>query len=129
MDWHTLAQNPQAVSSLFATPLELDKVLLSEISIHHDGPRLSLSLSTNQLPTRVPSRWQRQPYNRLSIRLDFYEIDDLSISGWGTNNLLSLSINPDSQNSCILINGLYSNVKLSTKCKFFRIAQVEPYLI
>ncbi len=125
--WHELAQNPQAISSIYKSVPPLKRTRLSVLNLLEDGPALRLHLHPPEFPETAPARWARQKFNRVMIELHFYGLKGLTISGWSTQNDVDLSIVPlDANRKQLRLQS--ANCRLETEFDFFTIARVEGYL-
>lgn len=124
--WHQLAQNPQAISSLYKTVPPLQRTRLSQLVLLDDGPALRLHLHPPEFPEVAPARWARQQFNRVMIELSFFGLKGLKLTGWATQNDVNLSIlSPEGGRKQLRLQA--ANSLLETEFDFFTIARVEGY--
>jgi hypothetical protein len=92
MSWYQHLRNPEAILSLYASPPDLEKVRLLEVIFYEDGPTVRLRLNMNSFPDNPPERWVRQGFNTAQVQMSFFGISALEMSGWSTNNIVTVRL-------------------------------------
>lgn len=125
--WHELAMNPEAVNQLYRVPPKLARVELTEVTLHRDGPRLSVQALLAELPDNPPRRWVRDGCNAAAIQLDFFAVSDVTLAGWSTSNVTDLEITAAPSGRIHLAARLPGGA-LSVTCEHFRIAHFSAHI-
>ena len=76
MTWLEIAQNPEAVSSLFDTPPSLQGVEVFAVNIDRDGPTVELKIAL-EYPKAPPARWQMQGANTVVMTFSLWPLRTL----------------------------------------------------
>lgn len=92
MKWYELAMNPRAISELYTDVPSLQKVHLQEVLFDENGPRVAFLIDLATFPDKVPSRWKRQKYTQVQLRLDFWIVKTVQITGWPKGNIVDIAI-------------------------------------
>lgn len=93
-NWLDVVVDATPVRSIFGddAPL-LEKVDLHEVTLHRDGPCLSLRFDLPTLPKELPVKWRTQGLNCIQLKLMLVGAGAVTLSGWGTQSVVSLDIN------------------------------------
>jgi hypothetical protein len=125
--WYELAENPKAITSLFSRPESFDIVSLFAVELDREGPTVRARFNLEQFPDRPPKKWGGHDYNRAQVRLDFFGIESLVVSGWSTTNVCHFDVNPAGRRLAIsFVSEAAANVRFTTLG--FRIAQIDAYV-
>ena len=96
--------NPQALAALYGSDAPLDGAEIVEVQLKRDEPRLSVKITTTQKPLSPPRRWPKD-YDVVYLNLSFIGVCDLSIGGWGHDNIVATFISTVADNvASITIN-------------------------
>lgn len=126
--WPDLTLNPEAITRLYPdAPPSLRGVHLSEVSLHRDGPRMSLHVLLADFPARPPARWARERCNAVALQLDLFDVADVDLAGWSTDNIadLDLARAPDGR---ISVRADAAPLRLRVTCHSLRVAHVTGYI-
>ena len=126
--WHEFCENPGAITSLYGEiPRDLAQLELAELSIHRDGPRLTLSFLGLPYPERPPSRWVAQGFNAAGLRLVAFPLTAFELSGWSTSNPVQVTVaGQESGSKSVEIVGPHG--RIAFRAGFLRIDAVTGYL-
>ncbi|MFI8348995.1 Imm50 family immunity protein [Streptomyces sp. NPDC085596] len=82
--WSAHLLNPQGLKAIYgATPPPLTAVRLRQLTLHEDGPALTLRLDL-PYPADPPRKWAAQGFNTVQIELAFTGLSALTLHGFGT---------------------------------------------
>jgi hypothetical protein len=127
-DWCSLALNPSAVTSIYDSAPSLSCINISEIRLLDRGPTIQLFLSLADLPSRVPLRWAKHPFNRVSISLQLIEVDSVKVQNWKTDNFGRMEIEKlDGKLHSSIVNG--SEKIFECVHSFLTINSFAPYQV
>ena len=91
MDWIDQVEKPdEFIRNLFPVAPSLERLRVLEVTLHEDGPSVSLRCNLNDFPKQPPAKWIKAEANRVQITLSCFGVRRLKIDGWGTNNLVSI---------------------------------------
>ena len=85
MPWYHQCENPQAVESIYSSAPALERWMLREVTLHEDGPRISLRADLPDFPDRPPQRWHPE-FTVAQVTVNLVGVRDLSFVGWSANN-------------------------------------------
>ena len=126
LSWLNLAENPQAVSSLFDTAPSLQNVEIFTFKIDRDGPTAELTIALNEYPASPPLRWRRQQANRVIMTLQLIALGEIDVKGWSTTNSAEIRITRINAETLELVaNG--ANLTVRATFGFLRIAGLSAY--
>jgi hypothetical protein len=98
---------------------------LSEITFHRDGPSITLSFHLSELPGQKPRQW-KDPFNRVLVVLQFFDLQQISLRQWGTLNQIKLHFEKVDDLNVISIEG--NECELDFKAKWIIFKSISPYL-
>jgi hypothetical protein len=126
--WYELAENPLAIINVYHSPPILEGLALSELTLHYNGPRLTIKAELNPFPDNPPIRWVRERYNKVQVQLDFWEISSINVSSWSTEMIINLQINRRADNLLVIeAKTDKGEICFQGICQSFRIAHLAPY--
>lgn len=127
--WHELAANPKAVDSIFSEPPGLQDVVLAMIKLGSDGPNMRMIVAMTSFPDKPPKRWSAygQDYNSITITIDLHFLKFLSISGWSSENTVSITVERISED-LISFMAKGDNCEIHAQCGSFWIQKIQPYV-
>jgi hypothetical protein len=77
-------------SGCSAVPIRCyDEVQLSGLTLHQDGPLLKLYVALPTFPDHPSIKWHKD-CNKVKLAISFWGIENLSISGWDTTNIVRM---------------------------------------
>lgn len=123
--WFKFATFNEKVKFMFNNELPLDMVEFENF-IFYARSSLRLVFNTHKVPQVYPDKWNKNEFNALTIKLDFYDIIMFSCNG----NTLGFECTPiiestkDETSLTIIKNGF--NLKI--KSKTMSIGEISPYL-
>nr|WP_319396110.1 Imm50 family immunity protein [uncultured Desulfobacter sp.] len=119
--------NSIAILNMYKNAPELKTVRIKEFNLSENGPTAIMKFDFNSLPDLPPKKWLREKYNAVHIELNFSGIENLTLKGWDTNNIASISIDKsfDSQKKVTIAN---DNFHISLLCIAISIDKISPYL-
>lgn len=126
MSWLTLAENPEAASSLFDPPPSLQDVEIFTFKIDRDGPTSEFPIALNEYPPSPPLKWRTQEANAVTMTLQLLALGDIEVKGWSTTNRAEIQITRiDAEQLGIVAKG--ANFTIRATFGFLRIAGFSPY--
>ena len=123
--WFKFATFNEKVKFMFNNEFPLDMVEFENF-IFYARSSLRLVFNTHKVPQVYPDKWNKNEFNALTIKLDFYDIITFSCNG----NTLGFECTPiiestkDETSLTIIKNGF--NLKI--KSKTMSIREISPYL-
>ena len=92
-DWLDVVVDARPIQAIYGerVPL-LISVVLHEVSLHRDGPRVIVRFDLPEFPVNPPRKWVAQQFNVAQLKLIFDGIHDISLQGWSTNPVVDISI-------------------------------------
>jgi hypothetical protein len=126
LSWLKLAENPEAVSSLFDPPPSLQNVEIFTFKIDRGGPTAELTIALNEYPSSPPLKWRTQQANRVTMTLQLLALGDIDFRGWSTSNRAEIQINKvNAEQLEFVAKG--ANLAIRATFGFLRIAGFSPY--
>lgn len=125
MSWIECLGNKSSIASLFSTPPALRDVRIHEITLHQDGPRVTVRIDLNELPDQVPSKWTTK-FNKVQVTLMFIEPHQFSLNGWTANNICDVDIDSQSDGVKLSIHG--EGFSVNGMFSFVEIANISSYI-
>ncbi|TWT29159.1 hypothetical protein KOR42_55530 [Thalassoglobus neptunius] len=92
MNWIEQTGHSFGIQAIFSELPELNSVLIHEVILHGDGPSISVRLDLNEFPTSPPQKWIDRKVNTVQITLMLLCVEDLSVRGWGIDNVGDITI-------------------------------------
>jgi Immunity protein 50 len=89
--WWELALNPRVVLAYYNSPPELRGVEVHSVRLLRDGPTLELVAELPCFPDRPSPRWPAGA-NMAQAGMQFFDLREVSLAGWGTSNTGDLRI-------------------------------------
>lgn len=127
MHWHQMAENPEAIVSLYESVPSLQSVELYRLLIEERGPTLELSFREIPFPDRPPVRWQRQGFNAVAISLALIEFEALRIDGWPGAQRLDITFDRNSA-GWVTFTARGGGCVIETACHWLRIASFRGHV-
>lgn len=119
MSWIDLLVDSSAIRAVFGEELPtLNKVDLHELSLHRDGPRVSLRFDLSVFPTSPPKKWAALGFNRVQLKLLAVGAHDLAVKGWGSECKCDITISPDNGKLILQAKGRSLEFSMSTDSLF-----------
>lgn len=125
MAWYDLAQNPEALRSLYPGSPELSSISLFAVELDREGPAVSLRFDLDRFPGVPPARWRGQPFNRAQATVQFFDVADCVITRWSRDNPCRLEIAAAGDRQRVRVAG--AGCDLAFTSGTFRIARVSGY--
>ena len=122
-DWPNAIQNRKAIDSLYDEAPLLDGIGLHMLSL---SDRCEITLTTRALPVRIPARW-RDPFNKVHIELQLVGIENLTLSGWPWERIVSVRIAPSAVGVEIVAEG--PSIAFRAECQFVWIGRIVPVMV
>jgi hypothetical protein len=127
MNWNELSMNPEAVSRLYHVPPPLRSVEVVQVVLHRDGPLASMYVTLTQFPDKPPPKWIRDGFNAITIQFDLFDVRELQIVGWSTDNVVDIDITPQSETRVSFV-ACSKDVLLKLSCCSFRVAHMTGHV-
>ncbi|MFJ4346143.1 Imm50 family immunity protein [Pseudomonas sp. NPDC089401] len=83
--------NSQALTNLYGGLPSFEGAELIEIKFNRDGPAVEVRLIISEKPAKQPAKWPKN-YDVVYISLSYGAVKDLSVSHWGTKNIIKKAI-------------------------------------
>jgi hypothetical protein len=92
MNWTDFAGS-ELLKRVFTQPVPIEKVDLFAIRIDRNGPTISIEFDlVNQIPDAPVQKWVSSKFNRCRLGINCGGVEDLTISGWETKNIVDVDI-------------------------------------
>ncbi|MDS0794830.1 immunity 50 family protein [Burkholderia pseudomultivorans] len=115
--------NPQALTALYGSDVPLDGAEIVEVRLGRDEPRLSVRIMTARKPLSPPSRWPTD-YDVVYLNLSFIGASDLSLEGWGRDNVIATFSSTVTDNGMSITIHCREGVSIALKCDWVRVEGV-----
>jgi hypothetical protein len=126
MTWLELAENPEAVKSLFETVPSLIDVEIVRIVVERDGPTVEIHAALDEAPTKPSRRSHESGANAVTLKLQLLGVTGFSLEGWATENRAAIDIRlGDSNRIDLTVSGI--STRLNCTSKWLRIIGLTPY--
>jgi hypothetical protein len=94
--WLDSLLDARPVRAVFGSAVpSLSPVVLHEVRLHRDGPRVLLRFDLPDFPAEPPRKWLAQQANVVQLELSLIGIVTFLLSGWSTDTAVDLSISTD----------------------------------
>jgi hypothetical protein len=91
MKWYEFADNPRAITALYAEVPELEQVHLLEVAM--DNRRMmTVTVALPDFPDQPPPNWRWRNYTAIHLCLQFEQVRDFHLEGWASHQQADLSI-------------------------------------
>jgi len=124
--WLEIAENPEAVSSLFDTPPCLQGVEVFAVNIDRDGPTVELKIALSEYPKAPPARWRMIEANAVVMTLQLMAVAQIEIQGWSTTNRADIEIARSGEGHLQVVAAGVS-FKMMARFGFLRIVGLSAY--
>jgi len=101
--WHKHLGNNYFISQLYDEVPELINTRILNIEIEDEGERLTVLFMMPKYADNPPKKWRLSPYNRVIVKLGFYDIEELSLT-YNSKEFLSGDIKIESKNNRVDVN-------------------------
>ncbi|TQC41911.1 hypothetical protein EEB14_51975 [Rhodococcus sp. WS4] len=93
MTWVDFLHDSQAIRSIYGADLpSLSDIDLHEVRLERRGASVFLRFDLDEYPASPPKKWIAQRANTVQLELQFSDVGDLTLSGWGTDLPVTLEI-------------------------------------
>lgn len=119
--------NPQAFIGVFEKIPDFKKSEILDIQLKRDGSKMIISLMTMEKVQNKPKKWGK--WDVVYVDISFLGLKNLSINGFGTNNIIEL-FDVKANDNKVFLNIQCSN-KMSIVCEFdwMRVNSITPGLL
>lgn len=126
MNWYQLAENPQALDSLYTTVPELENVELFSIYLHRDAARFQINFNLPIFPDKPSARWHKD-FNTVQAQLAFSSITDFRAQGWFTRMKVNIEIKRRDGLLEVVIFNAELDLRYAFSSEFLRIEHISAY--
>jgi hypothetical protein len=123
-NWLSICLNPQALSSLYGSSPSLDVIEIVTVQLSRDGSDMEVRCLTAQLPEKLPKKWDAKTVKKAAISFEFLDVKLISLEGWGTNPIGSLTIHK-LEDGLLNVTFTSSQCTFRVSCQFVRIKSVQ----
>lgn len=96
MSWLDAITDARSVQAIFKDKVPtLDRLILHEVRLHRDGPKLTLEFDLPEYPSTPPAKWVAQNSNTVRIQLMLEGIESISIRNISTESIIDLNLSLD----------------------------------
>jgi len=103
----------------------LAPVVLHEICLHRDGPRVLLRFDLPDFPAEPPKKWLAQQANVVQVTLTLVGIRSISLSGWSNESVVDLSMLQE--DGSVWVTGSGDQVRLDIQAEAATITALSAY--
>ena len=94
--WIDYLLDSKPISMIFGQCVPtLKSIVVHEINLHHDGPRILLRFDLAGFPERPPKKWVESGFNRVQLRLLMLGVRELKLIGLQSTIQVDLEIFKD----------------------------------
>jgi hypothetical protein len=104
--WFDVLDDARGIRAIYgddAPPLEA--VVLHEITLHRDGPRVVLRFDLPAFPSRPPEKWVSQGCNVVQVQLLLSGVESVSIQGLSTHSVVDIAVAGDGRKVRVTTSG------------------------
>jgi Immunity protein 50 len=128
MAWLDCVDRAEMIREIFdRVEPRLDEIRLHEVTLHHDGPSVSLRFDLSEFPVVPPTKWVEAGYDTVQLRLALDDVSEIAIEGWSNDNRGKMDIQRHSPTS-LSVEFQSRRSKLRVVCHFARIDRISAYL-
>ena len=125
-DWAALLMDARPIAALFGrSSPPLTAVVLHEVTLHRDGPRVVLRFDLADFPADPPPKWTLAGFNQLQLRLVAAGVQSLELSGWSSDLTVNLDVTREGNLVRVRANG--PAFKLVFDAGFLAVDSITPY--
>ena len=124
--WTEILDNPEAIRNVFDALPSLENVEIVSITMGRDGPTMILAIALNEPPSRPSPKWKRMGVNAVSLKLQFFAVENFILEGWATDTTASLRVD-GRKGEKIILSAIGPNIKLSCSCRFLSVQGITAY--
>ena len=96
--WLDLLEDDRGLSAIYGDEVpSLTCVALHEISLHRDGPRVTLRFDLPEYPVHPPEKWLVNEFNVVQVQLMLIGVEDVSLQGLTRDPRVDLTLERDGQ--------------------------------
>lgn len=93
MNWIEVLDDARNVEAIYGDKVpSLRRVVLHEIRVHRDGPRVTLVIDLPDFPDRPPRKWAMQGFNTVQIALVMDGVVDLTMDGLSVDSVIDIDL-------------------------------------
>ncbi|MBY0503852.1 MAG: immunity 50 family protein [Bryobacteraceae bacterium] len=123
--WSSVIENPRAIE-MFQQEPSLENITLSTLLLEHEGPTVTMVVQLRDYPASPPAKWRLQDNNAVTMDLQALGVEQITLSGWSTENQVSILIERAAGGQLRLrARGTTTDVEIL--CGWLRIIAVTPY--
>jgi len=78
--WHKHLDNNYFISKLYDEVPEIINTEILHIQVNHEGDKLTILFMMPKYADNPPEKWNSLSYNSAIVELDFYEVEELSLT-------------------------------------------------
>src|SRR5690625_439171 len=78
--WHKHLDNNYIISKLYDEVPEIINTEILHIQVNHEGDKLTILFMMPKYADNPPEKWNSLSYNSAIVELDFYEVEELSLT-------------------------------------------------
>jgi immunity protein 50 of polymorphic toxin system len=93
MSWLDVVSNGRGVVAVFGGEApELRSIVVHSVTVHRDGPTVTLVFDLPDYPSAPPAKWAAQGFTTVQLVLSCVGAEEIRLTGWGTDVVGDLSI-------------------------------------
>ncbi|MCF6525064.1 Imm50 family immunity protein [Streptomyces sp. JJ36] len=128
MSWTTILSDAGGIDHVYGGyPPELAQVRLHEVTVHRDGPRVTLRLDLPLYPQSPPKKWLTQGFNTVQINLMLVGVRGISLLGFSANPLVDVEIR-ETGSGCVEVKIDAPELKFSATGMSLLVSNVSAYM-
>lgn len=110
--WHKVLERNQFISSLYQEVPKLINVRIVAIKITDEGRRVSINFNMPKFADNAPSKWHNSGYNTVFIELDFFDVEEFSVSYCKENLRGTINIEKNEEDKLNVVISGFVNMNL-----------------
>lgn len=110
--WHKVLERNQFISSLYQEVPKLINVRIVAIKITDEGRRVSINFNMPKFADNAPSKWHNSGYNTVFIELDFFDVEEFSVSYCKENLRGTINIEKNEEDKFNVVISGFVNMNL-----------------
>lgn len=124
-NWTDSLENPDALLAIYGNSVPtLRGVVLHEMTVNRDGPRLMLRFDVNTFPETPPKKWVVSGFNRVQIKLLAVGVQKFSAEGFDADGAIDLTI--ASENG-VRVDGRSKTMSFSINALILHVDRISAY--
>lgn len=128
MSWIDMLDDPRNVKAIYGDVVpSLSRVVLHEIRIHRDGPKVTFVFDFEEFPVNPPVKWQAQGLDTVQTELTVDGLTGMSLDGIDTNSVVDIDL-AKSDEEVRLTTSSNSSSRVDVRGRWVSVSSISAYL-